>query len=55
MFNDLSDQRNANQNTLRFQLTPIRMAKIKSSPHDGEDEDRNTPPLLVGLQTGTTI
>jgi hypothetical protein len=31
MFKVLSDQRNANQKTLRFHLTPIRMAKIKTS------------------------
>jgi hypothetical protein len=37
--------------TLRFQLTPIRMAKIKNSKMWRK---RNTPPLLVGLQTGTT-
>jgi hypothetical protein len=43
--------------TLRFHLTPIRMAKIKTS---GDNTcwkgcgERNTPPLLVGLQMGTT-
>ena len=45
--------------TLRFHLTPIRMAKIKTS---GDRQHmlsrmwrkRNTLPLLVGLQTGTT-
>jgi hypothetical protein len=31
MFNVLSDQRNAIKMTLRFHLTPIRMAKIKTS------------------------
>jgi hypothetical protein len=31
MFKVLSDQRNANQTTLRFHLTPVRMAKIKTS------------------------
>jgi hypothetical protein len=44
--------------TLRLHLTPIRMAKIKNS---GDStcwrrcgEKRNAPPLLVGLQAGTT-
>jgi hypothetical protein len=44
--------------SLRFHLIPFRMAKIKNS---GEKQmlvrlwrKRNTPPLLVGLQTGTT-
>jgi predicted permease len=42
--------------TLRFHLTPVRMAKIKNS---GDSRcwqvwrKRNTPPLLVGLQAGT--
>jgi hypothetical protein len=42
--------------TLRFHLTPIRMAKIKNS---GESmlarmwRKRNTSPLLVGLQAAT--
>jgi hypothetical protein len=42
---------------LRFHLTPVRMAKIKNS---GDKmlarmwRKRNTPPLLVGLQAGTT-
>jgi hypothetical protein len=44
--------------TLRFHLTPIRMAKIKNSGDSrcwqGCGEKRNTPPLLVGLQAGTT-
>jgi predicted permease len=44
--------------TLRFYLTPVRMAKIKNS-----DDSRcwprvwrkiKTPPLLVGLKAGTT-
>jgi hypothetical protein len=57
MFKVLSDQRNANQTTLIFCLTPFRVAKIKTSSDNtcwrgcGE---RNTPPLLVGLQTGIT-
>ena len=43
--------------TLRFYLTSVRMAKNKTrvSADAGEDlEKRNTPPLLVGLQAGTT-
>jgi hypothetical protein len=43
--------------TLRFHLTPVRMAKIKTqmTTDAGEDvEKENTPPLLVGLQAGTT-
>jgi hypothetical protein len=31
MFNILNHQGNANQTTLRFYLTPVRMAKIKNS------------------------
>ena len=45
--------------TLRFHLTPVRMAKIKNSDNSRlwsrMWRKRNTPPLLVGLQTGTTI
>jgi hypothetical protein len=44
--------------TLRFHLTPVRMAKIKNS---GDRQQmlvrrwrKNTPPLLVGLQAGST-
>ena len=43
--------------TLRFHLTPVRMAKIKT---EGQQmlvrmwRKRNTPPLLVDLQAGTT-
>jgi hypothetical protein len=43
--------------TLRFHLTPIRMAKIKTSGDKMLERmwrKKNTPPLLVGLQTGTT-
>jgi hypothetical protein len=53
----LSHQGNANQTTLRFHLTTNRMAKIKKLR--GQEmvarmwRKRNTPPLLVGLQTGT--
>jgi hypothetical protein len=42
---------------LRFHLTPIRMAKIKTSGDNMLERmwrKRNTPPLLVELQTGTT-
>jgi hypothetical protein len=41
---------------LRFHLTPVRMAKIKTlgNSHVGEDME-DTLPLLVGLQTATTI
>ena len=45
-----------NKTTLRVYLTQVRMAKIKNSGHSrcwlGYGE-RNTPPLLVGLQTST--
>jgi hypothetical protein len=43
--------------TMRFHLTQVRMAKIKNL---GDSRcwqrcgERNTPPLLVGLQAGTT-
>ena len=45
--------------TLRFYLIPIRMTKIKNSRDNRcwqgcGGKKRNTPPLLVGLQTGTT-
>ena len=42
--------------TLRFHLTPITMAKIKKqvTADAGEDLEKNTPPLLVGLQAGET-
>jgi hypothetical protein len=47
-----------NKTTLMIHLTPIRMAKIKNS--GGQQmlarmwRKRNTHPLLVGLQVGTT-
>jgi len=45
--------------TLRFHLTPVRMAKIRNSGDNrcwqGCGERETLPPLLVGLQTGTTI
>jgi hypothetical protein len=43
--------------TLRFHLTPNRMAKIKFRQHQMLAtmwRKRNTPPLLVGLQAGKT-
>jgi hypothetical protein len=43
--------------TLRFHLTPVRIAKIKPSCDNMLERmwrKRNTIPLLVGLQTGTT-
>jgi len=41
--------------TLRFQVTPLRKTKIKNSRQMLVRiwRNRNTPPLLVGLQTGT--
>jgi hypothetical protein len=44
--------------TLRFHLTPVRMAKIKNSGDSRcwqKCRERNTSPLLVGLQAGTTL
>ena len=46
--------------TLIFNLTPVRMSKIKNSGDSRQMlvrmwRKRNTPPLLVGLQAGTTI
>ena len=44
--------------TLRFYLTPVRMARIKNSGDSrcwrGCGEKRNIPPLLVGLQACIT-
>jgi hypothetical protein len=40
--------------TLRFHLTPVRMAKNKNSGEARMWRKRNTPPLLVGLLAGTT-
>jgi predicted permease len=43
--------------TLRFHLTPVRMAEIKNSGNQQMRvsmwRKRNTPPLLVGLKAGT--
>ena len=43
--------------TLRFHLTPVRMTNIKitATHHVEEDiEKRNSPPLMMGVQTCTT-
>jgi hypothetical protein len=43
--------------TLRFHLTPIRMAKIKTSSDSTywrQRRKKKTPPLLEGLQISTT-
>ena len=42
--------------TLRFHLTPVRMAKIRSSGDHRcwQGCEKRRAPLLVGLQTGTT-
>jgi hypothetical protein len=40
--------------TLRFHLTPVRMAMIKNSGDSKCWRKRNTPPLMVRLQAGTT-
>ena len=58
MFNILSQQEMQIKTTLRFFLTPVRKAKIKTqvTADAGNDveKDENTPLLLVGLQAGTT-
>jgi hypothetical protein len=55
MFKVLSHQGNANQTTLRFYLTPIRIAKTKQQQMLARVWSKeNTPPLLVGEQTCTT-
>ena len=45
--------------TLRFHLTPVRMIKIKKIRRQQVLErmwkKRNTPPLLLGTQAGTTL
>jgi hypothetical protein len=45
--------------TMRVHLTPVRIAKIKKLRWQQRLarmwRKRNTPPLLVGLQAGTTI
>jgi hypothetical protein len=58
MFNVLSYQGNANQKTLTFHLMTIRMFKEKLKGKHMLVRiwrvERNIPPLLVGLQTGTS-
>ena len=68
MFNILSYQRNAYQNDFAVHFIPVRLAKIKKShththththtqvtADDGENvEQKNTPPLLVGVRTCVT-
>ena len=42
---------------MRYHLTPVRMAKIKTTRNNsaGEDVEKGNPrALLVGMQTGTT-
>jgi hypothetical protein len=57
MLNILSHQGNANVKTLRFHLTPIRMAKIKTQVT--ADKGKNVKKekhssMLVELPSGTT-
>ena len=57
MFNIFSHKENANQNPeISFHLTPVKMAKIKTSGDtsvtDVEKEEHSSP-LLVGLQAVT--
>jgi hypothetical protein len=40
--------------TLRFHLTPVRKGKIRISGAGEDVENQDIPPLLVGLQAGTT-
>jgi len=59
MFDILSHQIRAMQikTTLRFHLSPVRMAKIKNSGDNRfseEVEKEEHPPLLVGLQASIT-
>jgi hypothetical protein len=55
MFSILYHQGNANQTSLRFHLTPVRMAKITYQVLVRMWSKSNTPPLLVELQADTTI
>ena len=49
MFNILSHQGNANQTTLRFHLTPVRMAKITQVIADaGEDVEKEEHSSIPG-------
>jgi hypothetical protein len=47
MFSILNHQRNANQTTLRFHLTPVRMAKIKFSGA-GKDVEKEEHSSIAG-------
>jgi hypothetical protein len=41
--------------TLRFHLTPVRIAIIQNTTSAGEDVGKRNPnPLLVGMQAGAT-
>jgi hypothetical protein len=57
MYKILSHQGNENLTALKFHLTPVIKAKIKitgDSRYLQGCGERNTPPLLVGLQALTT-
>jgi hypothetical protein len=56
VFNFPGHKRDANQTTLRFHLTPVRMAIIKGNNNKcwRGCANRNTYTLLVGLQIITT-
>jgi hypothetical protein len=51
MFNTLSQYANANKTTLKFYLSPVRMAILKkTSAGEGSGEwERNSSLLLVGM------
>ena len=48
MFNGLSHQENANENTPIFHLIPVKMAMIML---ERMQRKRNTPPLWIEMQT----
>ena len=48
MFNGLSHQENANENTPIFHLIPVKMAMIML---ERMQRKRNTPPLRIEMQT----
>ena len=49
MFNIISHQGNSNQTTLRYHLTPVRMAKIDMQETNvGEDVEKGDPYYIVG-------